>query len=121
MYALKGYFCERCGDNRKGFLNVHHKHYRTLGNENINRDLAVLCRNCHAEYHSIFGSEPDEFTFNKFVRWKLKQKHKKQQISPELRALRKQSRKYKQSAKDYRKFEKLQFNLSKAKELLGGA
>lgn len=26
---------------------VHHKHYRTLGNENVETDLITLCRMCH--------------------------------------------------------------------------
>lgn len=40
-----GYKCERCG--KKGRLDVHHKHYDSLGKEDIKEDVAVLCRNCH--------------------------------------------------------------------------
>jgi hypothetical protein len=39
-----GYRCQRCG--AKGQLDVHHKHYRTLGNE-APEDLEVLCVTCH--------------------------------------------------------------------------
>ena len=31
-------------------LNVHHLHYKTLGNEDIG-DLVVLCKRCHNDYH----------------------------------------------------------------------
>ena len=68
-YALYGFFCKRCGENRKGFLHVHHITYESFTNEKM-KDLAILCINCHSEYHSIFGSEPDHFSFNKFIAWK---------------------------------------------------
>lgn len=46
MAALKraGHRCAVCGTNRG--LEVHHKHYRSLGAEAWG-DLAVLCRDCH--------------------------------------------------------------------------
>lgn len=36
--------CERCG--RAADLEVHHKHYRTLGNESLG-DVEALCPTCH--------------------------------------------------------------------------
>lgn len=75
-YNHFGYFCQRCGENRKGFLSVHHKHYKTLGNEDF-KDLGILCRNCHSEYHSIFGKDPDPFTFDKFISWRKTVENKK--------------------------------------------
>lgn len=41
-----GYACERCGSNSE--LEVHHKHYRMLGNEKP-EDLEVLCPKCHVK------------------------------------------------------------------------
>lgn len=36
--------CEWCGEGEN--LQVHHKHYKTLGNER-NKDLTVVCGGCH--------------------------------------------------------------------------
>jgi 5-methylcytosine-specific restriction endonuclease McrA len=48
-------FCENCGLSRqeswrsyKQDLQIHHKHYRTYGNEDRD-DVEVLCRRCHIE------------------------------------------------------------------------
>jgi 5-methylcytosine-specific restriction endonuclease McrA len=41
--------CQRCGKTMSvagGSLDVHHKHYRTVGHERPS-DLEVLCRPCH--------------------------------------------------------------------------
>ena len=43
-----GYACEKCGSKKR--LEVHHKHYRSLGRES-NRDLQALCRACHSSFH----------------------------------------------------------------------
>lgn len=40
-------FCEKCGREFKR-LEVHHKHYRTLGNER-HEDVDVLCQRCHRQ------------------------------------------------------------------------
>ena len=42
--AKAKYRCENCGE--KGYLEVHHKTYKNLGNEDTN-DLIVLCKGCH--------------------------------------------------------------------------
>lgn len=47
--------CCSCGVKRD--LQVHHKHYRTLGREAM-RDLEVLCRNCHSAVHEKEGKLP---------------------------------------------------------------
>lgn len=44
--------CENCGSQRR--LDVHHVHYRTLGDESL-ADLQVLCRSCHEELHAFEG------------------------------------------------------------------
>jgi len=52
--AAAGNRCEKCGadywlGNR---LEVHHLHYRTLGNEQPG-DIIVLCGPCHKKEHKI--------------------------------------------------------------------
>lgn len=42
--ARVGHRCERCGIG--GSLQVHHKHYETLGRERV-CDIEVLCPMCH--------------------------------------------------------------------------
>lgn len=29
----------------------HHKHYKTLGSESVERDMSLLCQNCHSKAH----------------------------------------------------------------------
>jgi 5-methylcytosine-specific restriction endonuclease McrA len=48
MLWAVGYRCERCGVG--GMLDIHHKHYRTLGMERP-MDVQVLCRHCHERVH----------------------------------------------------------------------
>ena len=51
--ALAGNRCERCG--RGGSLDVHHRSYARLGRER-DRDLRVLCRDCHdREHHPLLA------------------------------------------------------------------
>jgi 5-methylcytosine-specific restriction endonuclease McrA len=42
--AAAGHRCERC--NGSGQLELHHKHYATLGFETL-KDIEMLCRSCH--------------------------------------------------------------------------
>jgi 5-methylcytosine-specific restriction endonuclease McrA len=42
------YRCQLCNTNRH--LNVHHRSYESLGDENWN-DLIVLCQECHKTFH----------------------------------------------------------------------
>lgn len=45
------YYKNRCSICKKTWnLQVHHKHYRSLGREKF-RDLQVLCSGCHANVH----------------------------------------------------------------------
>ncbi|MHB1422823.1 MAG: HNH endonuclease [Gemmataceae bacterium] len=50
MLELSGHACEQCGN--RSLLQVHHRHYRTVGWE-VPSDLAVLCRACHAAAHGL--------------------------------------------------------------------
>lgn len=45
VLARAGGKCERCGELSDP-LEVHHKHYDTLGKENL-RDLEAVCLDCH--------------------------------------------------------------------------
>ena len=50
VILLRGRYCERCKIySRK--LDLHHKHYRTLGKEEP-KDVRLLCRPCHDGIHS---------------------------------------------------------------------
>lgn len=48
-FIQQGARCERCGELGR---DVHHKHYRTLGRENLS-DLELLCRPCHEQEHGL--------------------------------------------------------------------
>lgn len=50
MFILFEPVCFRCGSRER--LNVHHKNYKNLGNE-TDKDLVVLCENCHKKLHQI--------------------------------------------------------------------
>ena len=43
--------CVLCGAIET--LNVHHRNYANLGNEDIARDLVLLCDRCHKTYHRV--------------------------------------------------------------------
>lgn len=58
--AAKNYTCEKCGQNNDDYysgrrsyeieLHVHHRHYKTLGNER-QEDVLILCKMCHSLHH----------------------------------------------------------------------
>ena len=122
-YLHHGYHCCRCGENRKGFLQVHHIHYKTLTNESVEKDLAILCKNCHAEYHALFG-DADRFSFNKFTSWnkpkkskgeKKKEKQSKRDRKKYIQKLKKTTNKV--YSLEYRA-NKAQFKIEKAKRII---
>jgi 5-methylcytosine-specific restriction endonuclease McrA len=53
MYRCQ--LCKRRGVNGRG-LNVHHSDYSRLGAE-LEIDVIVLCRDCHARHHDKLGQE----------------------------------------------------------------
>lgn len=59
--ALNHYGCKCaiCGSKKQ--LQVHHKHYRTLGCEEM-KDLQVLCAGCHENHHEHEGKCADPMT-----------------------------------------------------------
>src|SRR3990167_7159872 len=60
--------CQSCGKSNTRF-NIHHKHYKTLGNER-NEDVMVSCQNCHLINH--------EKKFNRYKsrNWQMDLKNK---------------------------------------------
>ena len=44
--------CQAC--NAKKYIDLHHMWYKNYGNE-LDEHLVALCRECHEEYHSIYG------------------------------------------------------------------
>jgi len=48
--GLDGFSCQGCGAT--GSLDVHHRHYVTLGSEDMT-DLVSVCRFCHDEIHRV--------------------------------------------------------------------
>lgn len=59
--ALKHYgaCCAFC--HRTDRLEVHHRHYNSLGREKM-KDLLVLCESCHKEEHGFNPTVPDALT-----------------------------------------------------------
>lgn len=45
---LANWKCQRCGASGIK-LDVHHLHYETLGNEDLDTDVIAVCRKCHLE------------------------------------------------------------------------
>lgn len=51
-----GFACCLCG--KRDNLNVHHRNYNNLHNENIQLDLIVLCKDCHTCFHGKLPEYP---------------------------------------------------------------
>ena len=51
-FKTLGKKCQRC--NKTKSLHIHHKTYINFGNEIIETDLAILCKDCHKKYHAKF-------------------------------------------------------------------
>lgn len=120
IYNKKGFHCERCGEDRNGFLNVHHGTYKNIGREK-DCELFILCKNCHAEYHSIYGSEPDIFSTKSFLRVVFKtpkiansKKGSKLRKSQEVKNLKRQIRMEKVVASNEFKRSRLELKNDKA-------
>ncbi len=50
-YSTLGRICKDCGSQKR--LQLHHLSYENLWKENIQRDLVVVCADCHAKRHGI--------------------------------------------------------------------
>ena len=51
-FSLHGRYCAACASNSN--LHVHHKTYSSLGQENIDKDLVVLCYKHHKGVHKSY-------------------------------------------------------------------
>lgn len=64
--------CTVCDSDES--LNLHHKHYNTLGAEQA-EDLVLLCRSCHQKFHGVrrcANREPITIYLNEEEKLKLK-------------------------------------------------
>lgn len=54
------FHCQRCGQERRTHLSVHHKTYDHIGSElQYPEDIEVLCQRCHMEEHGIEWSKDE--------------------------------------------------------------
>jgi len=53
--AAGKFVCYACGSSDR--LDLHHKTYKRLGNENITVDLVPLCKVCHDDVHKLQKSK----------------------------------------------------------------
>jgi len=51
--SMKSRIIEGCQCGVKKNLVIHHKNYSCLGNEDLNKDLVVLCWRCHRDAHGF--------------------------------------------------------------------
>lgn len=65
--ALAGRACARCGAGTR--LQVHHVHYRTVGEEGI-ADLRVVCRACHETDHAGGTESSIPMTDRQIAAWR---------------------------------------------------
>lgn len=66
--------CVKCGEKRKYVLDFHHIDYKTKkfgiswginarGRKSLEKEIkkcVCLCKNCHAEFHYLYGEMPDD-------------------------------------------------------------
>jgi len=55
LLKARGQCCERCGYNKVGVLQVHHKNRNK--HDNSLENLELICPNCHYEDHFLFGKK----------------------------------------------------------------
>jgi len=53
-FVIDHYTCQKCG-TKKSPLQVHHKTYIRLMNEDVEKDIITVCTPCHEEIHRRFG------------------------------------------------------------------
>ena len=55
IYRCRANFhCQRCGEERRNHLSVHHKTYEHIGSElQYPEDMEVLCAKCHMQEHGM--------------------------------------------------------------------
>lgn len=64
-YKIHRKICQAC--NSKTYIDLHHLLYGNFGNEK-DEHLTALCRECHEEYHTIYGVKGNMIDdTNKFI------------------------------------------------------
>lgn len=64
LIAKNNNYCQNCKTFFPSYqLNLHHKHYRTVGQE-TEADLQVICQSCHKKYHKDQDYRKLFFTLN---------------------------------------------------------
>lgn len=65
-YGHKCWVCEALdgGTDPEAILEVHHRHYRTLWCEDVEKDLVVLCRHHHKLLHKSGAMDPEDLWEN---------------------------------------------------------
>jgi hypothetical protein len=69
VYKRDSFACVKCGDNRGGNLNAHHKDgYAWCVDRRYDVDNgATLCETCHRKFHSAYGNKDN--TESQFEKW----------------------------------------------------
>lgn len=53
QFARRERDAQKCSECGVGWpLEVHHLHYRTIGDEDVAHDLKTLCERCHIDHHA---------------------------------------------------------------------
>lgn len=73
-----GYQCGKCGQQANR-LEVHHRHYKTVGNESV-ADLQVLCQPCHHDTHATKLQRPKVDERKKHANKKMARHWKRQAL-----------------------------------------
>lgn len=71
-FNIHGKFCRKCSSVKN--LEINHKNYRNIYDENVKEDLEVLCKKCHREYHGIKG-------YKKETKFQRKKRLKKRRVN----------------------------------------
>lgn len=61
---IDGNSCYLCGKRKQ--LNVHHLNYNSVGNEDVQKDLVTLCKECHRMLHRV--KDASKFAHDEFLR-----------------------------------------------------
>lgn len=71
-YKLFGKQCKKCKSDKQ--LHVHHMTYDRLFDEDVKKDLVVLCKTCHFEYHKLVAFTTIKKTRD-FIKGKLEKEN----------------------------------------------
>jgi hypothetical protein len=85
LYNNKCHICNTHENNT--VILIHHKTYKTIGNENLNH-LSALCEKCHVELHKLWQKAiAEKKNLSKTNRWFLVKKMRKQFQKNEMKKI----------------------------------